>query len=79
MVGFELIDKGVPRHDYIINDADGNAIGKVTSGTISPSMNIAIGLGYVKTEFAAIDSEIYIEVRNKQLKAKVVKPPFYKA
>jgi aminomethyltransferase len=79
LVGFELIDKGVPRHDYIINDADGNAIGKVTSGTMSPSMNIAIGLGYVKTEFAAIDSEIYIEVRNKQLKAKVVKPPFYKA
>lgn len=79
LVGFELIDKGVPRHDYIINDADGNAIGKVTSGTMSPSMNIAIGLGYVKTEFAAIDTEIYIEVRNKQLKAKVVKPPFYKA
>ena len=79
LVGFELIDKGVPRHYYIINDADGNAIGKVTSGTMSPSMNIAIGLGYVKTEFAAIDSEIYIEVRNKQLKAKVVKPPFYKA
>lgn len=79
LVGFELIEKGVPRHDYIINDADGNAIGKVTSGTMSPSMNIAIGLGYVKTEFAAIDSEIYIEVRNKQLKAKVVKPPFYKA
>lgn len=78
LVGFELIDKGVPRHDYVINDADGNAIGKVTSGTMSPSMNIAIGLGYVKTEFATIDSEIYIEVRNKQLKAKVVKPPFYK-
>lgn len=79
LVGFELLEKGVPRHDYIINDADGNAIGKVTSGTMSPSMNIAIGLGYVKTEFAAVDSEIYIEVRNKQLKAKVVKPPFYKA
>jgi len=79
LVGFELIDKGVPRHDYIINDTDGNAIGKVTSGTMSPSMNIAIGLGYVKTEFAGVDSEIYIEVRNKQLKAKVVKPPFYKA
>lgn len=79
LVGFEMVDKGIPRHDYIINDANGNQIGKVTSGTMSPSMNIAIGLGYVTTEFATLDSEIYIEVRAKQLKAKVVKPPFYKA
>ena len=73
-----MIDRGIPRHDYPINDADGNSIGRVTSGTMSPSMNKAIGLGYVNVEFAAIDSEIYIEVRNKQIKAKVVKPPFYK-
>jgi len=78
LVGFEMIDRGIPRHDYPINDADGNSIGRVTSGTMSPSMNKAIGLGYVNAEFAAIDSEIYIEVRNKQIKAKVVKPPFYK-
>lgn len=78
LVGFEMIDRGIPRHDYPINDADGNSIGRVTSGTMSPSMNKAIGLGYVTAEFAAIDSEIYIEVRNKQIKAKVVKPPFYK-
>lgn len=79
LVGFELIDRGIPRHDYVINDADGNAIGRVTSGTMSPSLNKAIGLGYVTKENAAIDTEIFIEVRNKQLKAKVVKPPFYKA
>ncbi len=79
LVGFELIDKGVPRHDYLINDANGNLIGKVTSGTMAPSINKAIGLGYVTTEFAEIGSEIYVEVRNKQLKAIVVKPPFYKA
>lgn len=78
LVGFELIDRGIPRHDYVINDADGNNIGRVTSGTMSPSMNKAIGLGYVNVDYAAVDSEIYIEVRNKQLKAKVVKPPFYK-
>ncbi len=78
LVGFEMIDRGIPRHDYPINDADGNSIGRVTSGTMSPSMNKAIGLGYVNVEFAAIDSEIYIEVRSKQIKAKVVKPPFYK-
>jgi len=78
LVGFELIDRGIPRHDYVINDAEGNTIGRVTSGTMSPSTNKAIGLGYVTVENAAIDSEIYIEVRNKQLKAKVVKPPFYK-
>jgi len=78
LVGFEMIDRGIPRHDYPINDANGNSIGRVTSGTMSPSMNKAIGLGYVNVEFAAIDSEIYIEVRNKQIKAKVVKPPFYK-
>lgn len=79
LVGFELIDRGIPRHDYVINDADGNAIGKVTSGTMSPSTGKAIGLGYVTVEHAAVDTEIYIEVRNKQIKAKVVRPPFYKA
>lgn len=79
LVGFELIDKGIPRHDYPIVNASGEQIGIVTSGTMSPSMNKAIGLGYVPTELSAPGSEIFIQVRNKQIKAQVVKPPFYKA
>ena len=78
LVAFEMVDRGIPRHDYPIVDQDGNAIGKVTSGTMSPSMKIAIGLGYVTTDFSAVDSEIFIEVRGKHLKAKIVKLPFYK-
>ncbi|RPD38422.1 glycine cleavage system aminomethyltransferase GcvT [Chitinophaga barathri] len=76
LVGFEMIDKGIPRHDYEIKDAEGNTIGRVTSGTQSPSLQKAVGLGYVKTAFASLDSEIYIAVRDKLLKAKVVKVPF---
>tara|TARA_B110000037_G_scaffold222406_1_gene297164 strand:- start:93398 stop:94480 length:1083 start_codon:yes stop_codon:yes gene_type:complete len=79
LVGFELIDRGIPRHDYVINDAEGNNIGIVTSGTMSPTTNIAIGLGYVTVANAKLGTEIFIEVRNKQLKAVVSKPPFYKA
>lgn len=78
LIGFELIDRGIPRHDYEIVDADGNKIGVVTSGTMSPSLNKAIGMGYVKTEFAKTGSEIYISIRNKNIKAQVVKMPFYK-
>ncbi|HET7817693.1 MAG TPA: glycine cleavage system aminomethyltransferase GcvT [Bacteroidia bacterium] len=78
LVGFEMIDRGIPRHDYEIVDANGNAIGKVTSGTQSPSLNKAIGMGYVQTQFSKPDSEIFIKVRDKNLKAKVVKIPFYK-
>jgi aminomethyltransferase len=73
-----MVDRGIPRHDYRILDAGGNVIGKVTSGTQSPSMKIAIGLGYVNTEFTALDSEIFVEIREKGIKAKVVKLPFYK-
>jgi aminomethyltransferase len=76
LVGFEMIDRGIPRHDYKIKDAAGNEIGKVTSGTQSPSLQKAIGLGYVAVEHSAFDSEIYVEVRDKLLKAKVVKVPF---
>ncbi len=76
LVGFELVDRGIPRHDYPIVDAEGNEIGIVTSGTMAPSLKKAVGLGYVKTEFAAEGSEIFIQVRKKQLAAKVVKPPF---
>jgi aminomethyltransferase len=76
LVGFEMLERGIPRHDYLIKDADGNTIGKVTSGTQAPSLNKAIGLGYVATAHAAIDSEIYIDIRNTLVKAKVVKAPF---
>lgn len=76
LVGFEMIEKGIPRHDYEIKDAEGNVIGRVTSGTQSPSLQKAIGLGYVKTAFAALDTEIYIAVRDKALKARVSKVPF---
>jgi aminomethyltransferase len=78
LVAFEMVDRGIPRHDYRILDASGNVIGKVTSGTQSPSMKIAIGLGYVNNEFTALDSEIFVEIREKGIKAKVVKLPFYK-
>jgi len=73
LVGFELIDRGIPRHYYEIVDVDGNKIGEVTSGTMSPSLNKAIGMGYVKTEFSKLGSEIYISIRNKKIKAKVVR------
>ncbi len=78
LVGFELIDRGIPRHDYEIMDALGNIIGVVTSGTQSPSLNKAIGMGYVSAAFAKPDSEIFIKIREKAIKAKVVKIPFYK-
>ncbi|OPZ96938.1 MAG: Aminomethyltransferase [Bacteroidetes bacterium ADurb.Bin408] len=78
VVGFELIDKGIPRQDYEICDEAGNKIGVVCSGTMSPSLKIPIGTGQVKTEFSKIDTIIYIKVREKLLKAKVVKMPFYK-
>lgn len=76
LVGFEMIDRGIPRHDYLIKDAAGNTIGKVTSGTQAPSLGKAIGLGYVAIAHAAIDSEIFIDIRNTLVKAKVVKAPF---
>lgn len=78
LIAFEMVDRGIPRHDYEIHDASGNKIGHVTSGTMSPSMKIAIGLGYVTVENAALDSEIFISIREKGVKAKVVKLPFYK-
>ena len=76
LVGFKMIDKGIPRHDYTIRNASGDAIGKVTSGTISPVLGIGIGLGYVSSEHAAFGSEIFIDVRGKNLKAAVQKTPF---
>ena len=76
LVGFEMMEKGIARHDYIIKDFEGGIIGKVTSGTQSPSLNKAIGIGYVDTSLSAIGSEIYISVRNTLLRAKIVKMPF---
>jgi aminomethyltransferase len=78
LVGFEMIDRGIPRHDYEICDVLGNVIGKVTSGTQSPSLNKAIGMGYVTTANSKADTEIYIKIRDKAIKAKVVKVPFLK-
>ncbi|WP_316785635.1 glycine cleavage system aminomethyltransferase GcvT [Pedobacter frigiditerrae] len=78
LIGFEMIDRGIPRHDYPIVDAEGNVIGKVTSGTQSPSLQKAIGMGYVTKELAKEGTEIFIDIRNSKIKAKVVKFPFYK-
>lgn len=76
LVGFELLERGIPRHDYLIKDAEGNTIGVVTSGTQAPSLGKAIGMGYVNVPFTSLDSEIFIEIRNNLVKAKVVKMPF---
>jgi aminomethyltransferase len=78
LVAFEMVDRGIPRHGYEVYDSENQKIGTVTSGTMSPSMKVAIGLGYVSISHSSIDSEIYIAVRDKKLKAKVVKLPFYK-
>ncbi len=78
LVGFEMIDRGIPRHDYQIADAQGNIIGKVTSGTQSPTLSKAIGMGYVNKDFAKADTEIFVVIRDKAIKAKVCKIPFLK-
>lgn len=78
LVAFEMVDRGIPRHDYRILNESGDVIGKVTSGTMSPSMKVSIGLGYVETAYTSVDSEIFVEIREKPVKAKVVKLPFYK-
>lgn len=78
LVGFELIDRGIPRNEYEICDAEGNHIGVVTSGIMSPSLKKAIGMGYVSKDYTKTGTEIYIKVRGKLLKAVVVKVPFYK-
>lgn len=78
LVGFELIDKGVPRHGYDVVDADGNKIGVVTSGTMGPSVKKGIGMAYVPSSCMKAGSEIFISVREKALKAQVVKMPFFK-
>lgn len=76
LIGFEMLERGIPRHDYEIKDLSGSLIGKVTSGTQSPSLKKAIGLGYVDIKHSDLDTDIYIQVRDKLLPAKVVKLPF---
>ncbi|AXP82586.1 Aminomethyltransferase [Mariniflexile rhizosphaerae] len=78
LVAFELDERGIPRHDYDIVDSNGNKIGLVTSGTMSPSLGKGIGLGYVPTDFSQVGSKIYIQIRKNAIPATVVKLPFYK-
>lgn len=78
LIAFELNERGIPRHDYVIVDENGNSIGNVTSGTMSPSLGKGIGLGYVPLELAKPGSKIFIQVRKKAIPATVVKLPFYK-
>lgn len=76
LVGFKMIDRGIPRHEYTLADLDGNPIGAVTSGTMSPCLKVGIGLGYVKSEFAAVGTQIAVVIRDRLIKAEVVKYPF---
>ncbi len=78
LVGFKLIDRGVPRHEYALTDGNGRTIGHVTSGTMSPMLKIGIGMGYVETAYAAAGTQIAVEVRGRQLRAEVVPVPFVK-
>ena len=78
LIGFEMIDRGIPRGHYELCDAEGNTLGEVTSGTQSPTLQKGIGLGYVPTEFAKAGTEIFVKVRDRLLKAQVVKTPFVK-
>lgn len=78
LIGFEVLGKGIPRHDYEIVDTEGNVIGKVTSGTMSPSLGKGIGMGIVPVSFAQEGTEIAIRIRKNDVAAKVVKTPFYK-
>lgn len=78
LVGFEMVDRGIPRHGYELFDAEGKAIGVVTSGTMSPTRKIGIGMGYVRPEYSKVGTEICIDMRGRKLKAVVVRPPFRK-
>ena len=78
LIAFEMVDRGIPRHGYELVNADGEKIGEVTSGTMSPMRKIGIGMGYVKPEYSKVGTEICIDMRGRKLKAVVVKPPFRK-
>jgi aminomethyltransferase len=79
LVGFELLDRGIPRKDYVLQNKQGEEIGIVTSGTMSPSLQKGIGMGYVQSDAAFENNEIFVQIRNKLLNAKIVKLPFYKS
>lgn len=76
LVGFRMIERGIPRHEYTLADLGGNPIGAVTSGTMSPCLKVGIGLGYVKSEFAAVGTQIAVAIRDRLIRAEVVKYPF---
>lgn len=78
LAGFEMIDRGIPRKDYILINADGKEIGKVTSGTMSPTLNKGIGMGYFDISEIQYGNEVFLQVRSKSLKAQIVKLPFLK-
>ncbi len=78
LVGFEMIDRGIPRHDHALKDEAGNVVGRVTSGTQSPSLNKGIGMGYVPAALASPGTDIFVDVRGRALRARVTKLPFYK-
>ncbi|OYU83697.1 MAG: glycine cleavage system protein T [Flavobacterium sp. BFFFF2] len=78
LVGFELTEKGIPRHDYVIVDENGQHIGIVTSGTMAPSLGKGIGLGYVALDYSPVGSKIWVQIRNNRVAAEVVALPFYK-
>jgi glycine cleavage system T protein len=78
LVGFEMVDRGIPRHGYELYSADGELIGHVTSGTMSPIRKIGIGMGYVKPEFSKLGMDVFVDVRGRRLKAIIAKPPFRK-
>ena len=79
LIAFEIMEKGIPRHDYEIMNEEGEIIGTVTSGTMSPSLKKGIGMGYVKKAYAKSGTKIFIQIRNKAIPAVTVKLPFYKA
>ena len=79
LIAFELLDRGIPRKDYEIEDVDGDLIGQVTSGTMGPSVKKAIGMGYVKSEHSNLGNKIFIKIRNKSISAEIIKLPFYKS
>ena len=76
LVGLEMVDKGIPRHGYTIQDAEGNEIGVITSGTQSPSLGKAIGMAYIATDHASMGTDVFVMIRDKAVKAQVVKMPF---
>ena len=78
LIGFELVEKGIARHEYEIVNKSGEIIGVVTSGSMAPTSKKAIGMGYIKPEYSALETPIYIRIRNKDIEAVVVKPPFRK-